>query len=102
MPAQVFAERYLYLPSVGFCWLIGGAISKLWRESRGESPLPGRAFMRRAIAISVGIVACLYAVRTVERNRDWRSDEVLYRKTLEAQPDAQVIHINLGVDYSEP
>jgi Tfp pilus assembly protein PilF len=57
--------------------------------------------MRRAIAISVGVVACLYAVRTVERNRDWRSDEVLYRKTLEAQPDAQVIHINLGVDYSE-
>jgi len=101
MPAQVFAERYLYLPSVGFCWLIGGAIAKLCRESRGESPLPGRAFMRRAIAICVGVIACLYAARTVERNRDWRSDEVLYRKTLEAQPDAQVIHINLGVDYSE-
>lgn len=101
MPAQVFAERYLYLPSVGFCWLIAGAVAKLWRESRTESPLPGRAFMRRAIAISVGIVACLYAVRTVERNRDWRSDEMLYSKTLKAQPDAQVIHINLGVDYSE-
>ena len=101
MPAQVFAERYLYLPSVGFCWLIGGAVAKLWRESRGELPLPGRAFVRQAIAVSVGVVACFYAIRTVERNRDWRSDEVLYLKTLEAQPDAQVIHTNLGVDYSE-
>lgn len=99
MPAQVFAERYLYLPSVGFCWLIGGAVAWLWRESRSESP--GRALVRRAIAIGLGVVACLYALRTVERNRDWRSDEVLYRKTLEAQPDAQVIHTNLGVDYSE-
>jgi Tfp pilus assembly protein PilF len=26
---------------------------------------------------------------------------VLYRKTVEAQPDAQVIHTNLGVEYSE-
>lgn len=101
MPAQVFAERYLYLPSVGFCWLIGGAVAKLWHESRGESPSRGRAIVRQAIAIGVGVVACFYAVRTVERNRDWRSDEVLYRKTLEAQPDAQVIHTNLGVDYSE-
>jgi Tfp pilus assembly protein PilF len=101
MPAQVFAERYLYLPSVGFCWLIGGAVAKVWRESRGESSSRGRAFLRQAIAVSVGVIACFYAIRTVERNRDWRSDEVLYRKTLEAQPDAQVIHTNLGVDYSE-
>jgi len=101
MPAQVFAERYLYLPSVGFCWLIGGAVAKLWRESRGESRSSGRAIVRQAIAVSVAVIACFYAIRTVERNRDWRSDEVLYRKTLEAQPDAQVIHTNLGVDYSE-
>jgi len=101
MPAQVFAERYLYLPSVGFCWLIGGTAAKLWRQSGGESSSRGRVFVRQAIAVSVGVIACLYAIRTVERNRDWRSDEVLYRKTLEAQPDAQVIHTNLGVDYSE-
>jgi Flp pilus assembly protein TadD len=40
-------------------------------------------------------------VRTVERNRDWQSDKVLYRRTLEAQPDAQIIHTNLGVDYAD-
>jgi protein O-mannosyl-transferase len=101
MPAQVFAERYLYLPSVGFCWLIGGAAAKLWREARRESSSPGRVLLPQAIVISVLVVACLYAIRTVERNRDWRSDEVLYRRTLEAQPDAQVIHTNLGVYYSD-
>jgi protein O-mannosyl-transferase len=101
MPAQVFAERYLYLPSVGFCWLLGGAVAKLWREARSGSPSAGRAVARQAIAVTVVVVACLYAVVTVERNRDWRTDEVLYHRTLEAQPDAQVIHTNLGVLYSD-
>jgi Tfp pilus assembly protein PilF len=44
-------------------------------------------------------VAVLYGVRTVHRNRDWRSDEVLYTKTLEQQPDAQIIRTNLGAIY---
>jgi Tfp pilus assembly protein PilF len=101
MPAQVFAERYLYLPSMGFCWLIGGAVAKLWRETYRGSPSSGRTLARQAIAVAVGAVACLYAIATVERNRDWRTDEVLYRRTLEAQPDAQVIHTNLGVLYSD-
>jgi Tfp pilus assembly protein PilF len=101
MPAQVFAERYLYLPSIGFCWLIGWVVAKLWRGAREGSRPAALAFLRQAIAITVAFVACFYAIRTVERNRDWRDEEVLYRKTLEAQPDAQVIHTNLGVDYSE-
>lgn len=101
MPAQVFAERYLYLPSMAFCWLIGAAVAKLWRLARSESPSRLRTLAPQAIAIAVVVVACLYGVRTVERNRDWRTDEVLYRRTLEDQPDAQVIHTNLGVDYAD-
>lgn len=101
MPAQVFAERYLYLPSVGFCWLAGGAVAKLWREACSGSPSAFRVFAKQAIVLVVVAIACLYAIATVERNRDWRSDEVLYRRTLELQPDAQVIHTNLGVYYSD-
>jgi protein O-mannosyl-transferase len=100
MPAQVFAERYLYLPSVGFCWLVGAAVAKLWQETGRESPSAG-PLVRRAIAITLVAVAFFYAVRAVERNRDWRTDEVLYRHTLAAQPDAQVIHTNLGVYYAD-
>jgi protein O-mannosyl-transferase len=101
MPVQVFAERYLYLPSVGFCWIVGAAVAKLWREPNAESASAGRALRRKAIAITLVTVGSLYAVRTVERNRDWRSDEVLYRRTLTAQPEAQVIHTNLGVYYAD-
>src|SRR6202790_1990771 len=32
MPASVFSERYLYLPSVGFCWLLAWAVVTLWHS----------------------------------------------------------------------
>ncbi len=33
MAANVFTERYLYLPSVGFCWLVAWAAIRLWDQS---------------------------------------------------------------------
>ena len=101
MPAQVFAERYLYLPSVGFCWLVGWAAATLWRRAQAEPRSTGRLLLRQAVAVGLVVAGCAYAVIAVERNRDWRSDEVLYRRTLEQQPDAQIIHTNLGVVYSD-
>jgi protein O-mannosyl-transferase len=96
MPAQVFAERYLYLPSVGFCWLLGWASARLWRVSAAEISSP-RRYLRGAVPAALVFVAVLYGARTVRRNRDWRSEEALYRKTLQQEPDAQIIRTNLGV-----
>ncbi len=190
MPAGVFAERYLYLPSVGFCWLLGWAAVAAWRASPTEFPsppisnsasrvpgsrvpastdrvhpdaaspvaappvaeppvaAPGAAgsraagshaagsraaqslsrspgpagtpssapgmkipppsrtrpripFLRRAVPAVIALIALLYGVRTIRRNRDWRTEEVLFRKTLDEQPDAQLIRTNLGVIYWE-
>jgi protein O-mannosyl-transferase len=99
MPAGVFAERYLYLPSVGFCWLVAFAVAGIWRlgsagESEGRPPI-----LRQAVPAALGLLAVLYGIRTVHRNRDWRSDEVLYTRTLAQQPDAQIIRTNLGAIY---
>ncbi len=95
MPASVFAERYLYLPSVGFCWLAGYGTVKLWNVKEPEYLRP----LARAVPVIVGIVAFLFAVKTVRRNRDWRSDEVLFQQAIEAQGDASLIHSNLGAIY---
>jgi tetratricopeptide (TPR) repeat protein len=94
MPASVFAERYLYLPSIGFCWLVAWAAVTLW-----STDLP--AFFRpvsRAVPLMLIAVAFLYAVKTVARNRDWRTGESLFLKTLE-QGDASLIRNNLGAVY---
>ncbi len=92
MPASAFGERYLYLPSVGFCWLLSWAAVQIW--SGGVPALP-RPVARAVPALLCGI-ALLYAVKTVTRNRDWRDDEALYQSAIGTQGDASLIRSNLG------
>jgi len=94
MSASVFAERYLYMPSIGFCWLVAWAAVSLWRAE-------GPSFLRplsQATPILLAAIAFPYAVKTVVRNRDWRTEEALFKKTLE-QGDASLIRNNLGALY---
>ena len=93
MPASVFAERYLYLPSVGFCWLLAWGAVKLWSAKAGITLRP----LARAVPAMLAVIALLYAVRTVTRNRIWKSEETLFRQVLETQKDASLIRNNLGV-----
>ncbi|MGH9679264.1 MAG: tetratricopeptide repeat protein [Candidatus Acidiferrales bacterium] len=95
MPASVFAERYLYLPSVGFCWLLGWGAVKLWNA---EGPGWVRP-VSRGVPAAVAVIAMLYAVRTVTRNRDWKTDEDLFRQALASQHDASLVRSDLGAVY---
>jgi len=90
---NVFTERYLYLPSVGVAWLIGLGASSLWSRAAGR---PAR---QRALVLAGVALGGLYAARIVIRNRDWNSDIVLYNRTLELSPDADIILENLGSAY---
>jgi len=91
--ANVFTERYLYLPSLGFCWIAAWAGRLLWMR------LAGRPSARKFYAVGLGIVAILCLARIVTRSRVWHDDSIFYRSTLAAQPDAVALRINLGAVY---
>ncbi len=92
LAGNVFAERYLYLPSVGFCWLVGWAGVKLWRAIG-----PCHSTWRRGLVATSCALGLLLAARVVARNRDWRTDVALYSQTLKVSPRATNIRENLGV-----
>ncbi len=92
MPASVFAERYLYLSSIGFCWLVAWGAVKLWNRDPVSIPAP----VARAVPALIAVVALLYAARTVSRNKDWGSDERLFRQAVEVQGETSMIRSNLG------
>jgi Tfp pilus assembly protein PilF len=97
MAANVLTERYLYLPSVAFCWLAGRIAERAW-DLRLETQR-GRALLR-AILCSTGIVlVALGATRVWARSRIWHDDMALYSRTLETDPDSYVMHMNMGVSY---
>ena len=92
MPASVFGERYLYFPSLGFCWLVAWGAVQLWNGSVPAIP----RLVTHAVPALLCIVALVYGVKTISRNRDWRDDETLYRSVIETQGDMSLIRSNLG------
>jgi len=91
--ANVFTERYLYLPSLGFCWIVAWGGQAIWMK------LAGQRSARRLYAAGLVIIAALCVLRIVTRNRVWRDDATFYQTTLAAEPDAIALRINLGAVY---
>lgn len=97
MAANVLTERYLYLPSVGFCWLAGWAAKKLWDLAALRS---GPIRQTRWAIAAVGVALALLSATAVwSRNRVWHDDVTLYTQTLKTDPDSYVMHMNLGTNY---
>ena len=94
MTSNPFAERYLYLPSLGLCWILG------WAGIEGWNSLSARGSRwRLALPLAAGLIAALGMFRIVTRNRDWRDNITFYIATLAVSPDAYYIHNNLGTVY---
>ncbi|TMQ66329.1 MAG: tetratricopeptide repeat protein [Candidatus Eisenbacteria bacterium] len=78
------ADRYLYAPSLGFCWLLGAGIVWMGRRSGG-------------IAVRAGVVAFLTAIpfagfvyRTMEYCPVWAGSESLWSYALARSEDYRI------------
>jgi len=82
--AVVMAERFLYLPSVALCLILG------WLSLAA-------ARWRRWIPVLVGLpILALCAVDTMSRNADWADLDRLWNKTAACAPDAYQPYNNIG------
>ncbi len=82
-----FAERYLYLPSSGFVFLI--ALLLAW--ARVNRPAVFRILIGTMILI-VGI----YSAATMSRNTVWKNDYTLFTDTIRKSPDGKLPRSRLG------
>lgn len=89
IPEVPIAERYLYLPSVGFCLLCGYAA--------GVGLADGRRAWRYATAVAVAVALVAGTAATVVRCRVWASDLALWRDTAAKNPLAAMPMRSLGV-----
>jgi hypothetical protein len=77
------ADRYLYAPSLGFCWILAAGIVGMSRKWRATAA-------RVAAAGIVVLVGTGFAYRTLEYNRVWSSSESLWSHTMARSKDFRV------------
>jgi tetratricopeptide (TPR) repeat protein len=82
-----YAERYLYLPSVGYVFLL--AIFLSWAKER----LPRKV---RSITIVFIVIVGLYTAGTINRNNVWKDNFSLWSDTVNKSPDSAMAHELLG------
>lgn len=85
---NVFAERYIYLPSLGLCLALCSTLPAVnsWR-------------FKAAGIVFAGLIAVL-SWMSVERNRVWQDELVFYETTARQSPKAASILNNLGATYN--
>ncbi|MBW2975596.1 tetratricopeptide repeat protein [Candidatus Woesearchaeota archaeon] len=87
----VLSEKYLYIPSFGFCLLFSYLTYNLYSSISKKNKLMGKA-----IAVLFAFVVISYTITAIERNKDWRDDLALWSKTAERSPESAFAHNNLG------
>jgi len=85
------AERYLYVPSFGFCLLVAVAVDAAIRALGSE-----RRSLQILLACAVAAILLAASARTLARNRDWRDSSSLAASALAAGIESRRVHHMLG------
>lgn len=106
----IFAERFSYAAVMGFAFVLVWALQKLLvrtpAESAGQTEsTPRPALVRYAPLLGLmAVVIGLYSFKTVDRNRDWENNFVLFNSALPYAPNSCQVQrhvanewINLGL-----
>jgi tetratricopeptide (TPR) repeat protein len=92
LPKTYFvAERYLYIPSMGFCLILGWLFSELYT----------RKTTRVISGLVLVIILIFYSFSTIKRNFDFKSEYTLWSATLKSNPRSVFGHNNVGIGLLE-
>jgi tetratricopeptide (TPR) repeat protein len=83
----IIQDRYLYLPSIGFCYLIAILVMQLAKVKK-----------ELAAALAV-IIIVAFGAGTFAQNRVWHDAVALWRRAVHYSPDSWSTHYNLGLAY---
>ena len=90
----VVAERVLYLPSMGFCYLVAYGMTTLVKSFKSW-------IFRITVVILASILLGLLASRAILRNEDWKTNISLYTSGVRCNPNNGVMLTNLGIQHGK-
>lgn len=101
MPAYM-AERYLYIPSIGFAFICGRLLELTSQKlSKQASTLHRVTSWHMPCLTVVMLMLVAYSVLTVVHKRNWKDEPTLYKAMIHDAPDHQIGYDLLGSWYGK-
>jgi len=105
IPAVIYpsllAERYLYLPSVGFAVMSGCLINYLFEYAKNRFDYPKyQRFKRFSYGLAVFISLSLISLSII-RNAPYKNDEELWKMAVRQEPSSIYSHYRLALAYED-
>ena len=98
LPLQVFmAERYLYVPSMGFSLLSSYIFISIFNYNFKNDKY--KKIIKNGMLIFIVALLAFYVFSTISRNSEWKDNLTLWSKTIETNPNNSRAHDNLGFTY---
>jgi len=83
----IIQDRYLYLPSIGFCYLIAMLLVRF-------------SAVRKQLATALAVIVVVaFGAGTFAQNRVWHSAASLWQRAVFYSPNSWSTHYNLGLAY---
>lgn len=96
--STVVAERYLYLPSIGFCLIFAVILNhSAERLQKGGA----KKIWKHSIMVLISALIIVYSALTAIRCLDWKDSGTLWQSALKQDPDHAFAHINLAKFYHD-
>lgn len=93
---NIMAERYLYIPAMGFCVAKGILIYRITDRTLSPRAIPTRQIVQRTLVI---LMIGGYGFTIIRKNGNWRDELTLWTKTIADSPNSYRAHNNLGNIY---
>ena len=99
----IVADRFMYLPSLGFCLLLGWLVGRIAEMSRNDN-LRGAKLLNVVILSKISLqvvlgIFLMFSVVSVRQIRVWRDSEALWNDVLQDRPYNVTANINLADHY---
>ena len=99
------AERFLYIPSLGFCIIIIDILNKYIKEKNSKMKANTIKLLynnnSKLFIIALAIVG-LYSIKTFSRSMDWKDEVTLFRHNVEVSDNSATAHYAWGfLEFNE-
>lgn len=88
-------ERFLLLPSIGFCIAFVFGLAGLGKRFISEEKL-----LKKASIGLITVIALLFAVRSFQRMPVWKDKMTLFQSGLNSAPNSVKVHLALASEYT--